>query len=64
MEATQQDTGIDVPEMRVDGGTAANNLLLQFQTDILGIPLVRAESVETTARGAAYLAGLAVGAWS
>jgi glycerol kinase len=64
LEAMQQDAGVRVPEMRVDGGAAANALLLQFQADILGIPLVRAKSVETTARGAAYLAGLATGLWS
>jgi glycerol kinase len=64
LEAMQQDAGLPVPEMRVDGGAAANNLLLQLQADILGIPLVRARSVETTARGAAYLAGLATGVWS
>jgi glycerol kinase len=64
LEAMQRDAGIRVPEMRVDGGAAANTLLLQFQADILGIPVVRAKSVETTARGAAYLAGLATGMWS
>jgi glycerol kinase len=63
LEAMQQDAGLQVPELRVDGGAAANNLLMQFQTDILGIPLVRAQGTETTARGAAYLAGLAVGMW-
>ncbi|MDQ3829695.1 MAG: glycerol kinase GlpK [Candidatus Tectomicrobia bacterium] len=64
LEAMQQDAGIRVPEMRVDGGAAANTLLLQFQADLLGIPLARAKSVETTARGAAFLAGLATGMWS
>jgi glycerol kinase len=63
LEAMQHDAGIQVAELRVDGGAAANNLLLQFQADILGIPLVRTMGVETTARGAAYPAGLAVGAW-
>jgi glycerol kinase len=63
LEAIQQDAGLHVPEMRVDGGAAANNLLLQFQADILGLPLVRARDVDTTARGAAYLAGLATGVW-
>jgi glycerol kinase len=63
LEAMQQDTSLHVPELRVDGGAAANNLLLQFQADILGYPLVRAKGTETTARGAAYLAGLAVGLW-
>jgi glycerol kinase len=64
LEAMQQDTGLRVPELRVDGGAAVNNLLLQLQADILGIPLVRAQGVETTARGAAYFAGLATGMWS
>jgi glycerol kinase len=64
LEAMQQDAGLSVSELRVDGGAAANNLLLQLQADILGIPLVRARGVETTARGAAYLAGLATGVWS
>jgi glycerol kinase len=64
LEAMQRDTGLPVPELRVDGGAAANNLLLQLQADILGIPLVRARGVEATARGAAYLAGLATGVWS
>jgi glycerol kinase len=64
VEAMQQDTGLRISEMRVDGGAATNNLLLQFQADILGIPLTRAKGVEITARGAAYLAGLATGIWS
>ncbi len=63
LEAMQQDAGMQVPEMRVDGGAAANDLLLQFQADILGIPLARTDGTETTARGAAYLAGLVVGFW-
>ncbi len=63
LEAMQRDAGLQVPELRVDGGAAANNLLMQFQADILGIPLVRSRGTETTARGAAYLAGLAVGLW-
>ena len=52
-----------VGELRVDGGAAANNLLLQFQADVLGVPVVRPTVLETTALGAAYLAGLAVGFW-
>jgi glycerol kinase len=64
LEAMQQDACMPVSELRVDGGAAANNLLLQLQADILGIPLVRARGIETTARGAAYLAGLATGMWS
>jgi glycerol kinase len=50
-------------ELRVDGGAAVNNLLLQFQADLLRVPVVRPKVVETTALGAAYLAGLAVGFW-
>jgi glycerol kinase len=64
VELMQQDAGLQMPEIRVDGGAAANNLLLQIQADLLGIPLVRASDVETTARGAAYLAGLVTGVWS
>jgi glycerol kinase len=64
LEAMQQDARLLVPEIRVDGGAAANNLLLQMQADVLGILLVRARDVETTARGAAYLAGLATCVWS
>jgi len=50
--------------LRVDGGAVANNLLMQFQSDILGVDVVRPQITETTALGAAYLAGLAVGYWS
>jgi glycerol kinase len=50
-------------ELRVDGGATVNNLLMQFQADLLGVPVVRAQISETTALGAAYLAGLAVGFW-
>lgn len=56
-------TGIDPHGMRVDGGAAANQFLVQFQADILGTPVERPKFVETTALGAAYLAGLAVGVW-
>ncbi|MCS3702500.1 glycerol kinase [Salinibacter ruber] len=63
LEAMETDSGIETTELRVDGGAAANNLLLQFQSDILGIPVVRPKVTETTALGAAYLAGLAVGYW-
>jgi glycerol kinase len=52
-----------VSELRVDGGAAANNLLMQFQADLLGVPVVRPRQLESTAQGAAYLAGLAVGYW-
>jgi len=56
----------DVPfdELRVDGGMVANELLMQFQADVLGVPVIRPEVTETTALGAAYAAGLAVGFWS
>jgi glycerol kinase len=64
LSAMQQDTGLAVRELRVDGGAAANNLLLQFQADILQAPVVRPQVIETTALGAAFLAGLAVGFWN
>ena len=60
----ESDSGIKVTELRVDGGATANNLLMQIQSDILGIPLVRPKISETTALGVAYLAGLAVGYWN
>jgi glycerol kinase len=55
--------GAAVAELRVDGGACVNNLLMQFQADLLGIPVVRPKVIETTALGAAYLAGLAVGVY-
>ncbi len=58
-----QDANIPIPEMRVDGGAAANNFLMQFQADILNIPVDRPAVIETTAMGAAFLAGLATGFW-
>jgi glycerol kinase len=63
LDAVGQDSGIPLHELRVDGGAAANDALLQFQADVLGVPVVRPEVIETTALGAAYLAGLAVGFW-
>jgi len=63
LDAMQRDTGNDVPELRVDGGAAANNALMQFQADILGVPVIRPLVTETTALGAAYLAGIGVGLW-
>jgi len=63
IDAMEADSGIETKELRADGGAAANDLLLQFQSDILGIPVVRPVTLETTALGAAYLAGLAVGYW-
>jgi glycerol kinase len=63
LRAMERDTGIRLKELRVDGGASANNLLMQFQSDILGVPVARPRVSETTALGAAYLAGLAVGFW-
>ncbi len=63
LQAMQSDSGITLKELRVDGGACANNLLMQFQADMLGVPVVRPRVAETTALGAAYLAGLAVGYW-
>ncbi|MGK5027624.1 glycerol kinase GlpK [Janthinobacterium sp. RB2R34] len=64
LSAMQDDAGIALSELRVDGGAARNDMLMQFQSDILNVPVVRPEVTETTALGAAYLAGLAVGFWS
>ena len=64
LKAMEADSGIIISELRVDGGATANNLLMQFQSDILGVDVVRPKVIETTALGAAYLAGLAVGYWS
>ena len=63
LDAMQRDAGAALSELRVDGGATANNLLMQFQADVLGVPVVRPCVLETTALGAAYLAGLAVGYW-
>ncbi|MEO0963738.1 MAG: glycerol kinase GlpK [Planctomycetota bacterium] len=63
VSAMQQDAGEPMTELRVDGGAAANDLLMQIQADFLGVPVVRPTVLETTALGAAYLAGLAVGVW-
>ena len=63
LDAVRRDAGIALAELRVDGGAAANNALLQFQADLLRVPVVRPDVTETTALGAAYLAGLAVGFW-
>lgn len=64
LAAMQQDAHQPLLELRVDGGATANDLLMQFQADILGVPVLRPKVTETTALGAAYLAGLAVGFWS
>jgi glycerol kinase len=63
LEAMVSDAGVPLAELRVDGGAARNDLLLQIQADVLGVPVVRPTNVETTALGAAYLAGLASGLW-
>jgi glycerol kinase len=64
LKAMESDSGIKVSELRVDGGATVNNLLMQVQADVIGIPLVRPKVLETTALGVAYLAGLAVGFWN
>jgi glycerol kinase len=64
LDAVHRDSGIALGELRVDGGAARNDMLMQFQADLLGVPVVRPQVTETTASGAAYLAGLAVGFWS
>jgi glycerol kinase len=64
LKAMESDSGISIKELRVDGGATINNLLMQFQSDILQVPVIRPRVYETTALGAAYLAGLAVGYWS
>ena len=63
LDAMQRDAGIKLGNLKVDGGASANNSLLQFQADVLGVPVRRPAVAETTALGAAYLAGLAVGYW-
>ncbi len=64
LQAMQADAQLSLSELRVDGGAAGNNLLMQFQADILGVPVARPAITETTALGAAYLAGIAIGFWS
>ena len=61
--AMEADTGTRLKEVRVDGGAAASDLLMQFQADLLGVRVARPENLETTALGAAFMAGLAVGVW-
>ncbi|MBE0009809.1 MULTISPECIES: glycerol kinase GlpK [unclassified Arthrobacter] len=63
LDAANADSGVDMEDLRVDGGMVANDALMQFQSDILGIPVIRPKVTETTALGAAYAAGLAVGFW-
>lgn len=64
LQAMEQDAGTPLRELRVDGGACSNNLLMQYQTDVLGVPVLRPRVIETTALGAAYLAGLACGIWT
>jgi len=61
LEVIQKDSGINLKKLKVDGGAVRDNFLMQFQSDILGVPVVRPQIAETTALGAAYLSGLAVG---
>jgi glycerol kinase len=63
LAAMKKDTGMEITELRADGGASVNNFLMQFQADILDIPVVRPQTAETTALGAAYLAGIATGFW-
>ena len=63
LDAMEKDAGISLTALRVDGGASANDLLMQFQADLLDVPVERPEIIETTALGAAYLAGIAVGYW-
>jgi glycerol kinase len=64
VDAANAEAEVPFTDMRVDGGMTANELLMQFQADVLGVPVIRPEVTETTALGAAYAAGLAVGFWS
>ena len=64
LDAMNADSGVDLPELKVDGGMVANEALMQFQADILGVPVIRPKVAETTALGAAYAAGIAVGFWN
>ncbi len=64
IQAMEDDAGIRISALKVDGGAAVNNMLMQFQADLIGIPVTRPETIETTALGAAYLAGLAVNFWT
>jgi glycerol kinase len=64
IDAMERDAGVRLTELRVDGGASANGLTMQFQADLLGVPVVRSSIAETTALGAAYLAGLQTGYWS
>ncbi len=63
LDAMEQDFGVSLTSLKVDGGMVFNQLLMQFQADLLGVPVIRPQVAETTALGAAYAAGLAVGFW-
>jgi glycerol kinase len=63
IDAMQQDSGVKLAQLKVDGGASVNDALMQFQADLLDVPVLRPVVAETTALGAAYLAGLAVGYW-
>jgi glycerol kinase len=63
LKAMEQDTGNKISELAVDGGAVANNFLMQFQSDISNIPILRPANIESTSLGAAYLAGLKAGVW-
>ena len=63
IEAMEADSGVRLTTLKVDGGMVLNELLMQFQSDVLGVPVIRPRTIETTALGAAYAAGLAVGFW-
>jgi glycerol kinase len=63
LEAMEKDSGVKLTSLKVDGGMVFNDLLMQFQADILSVPVIRPKVAETTALGAAYAAGLAVGFW-
>ncbi len=64
LDAMNLDSGVELTELKVDGGMVANETLMQFQADLLGVPVIRPEVIETTALGAAYAAGIAVKFWS
>jgi glycerol kinase len=63
IDAMQNESGVQLPNLKVDGGAVANNFMLQFQADQLNVPVIRPSVTESTARGAAFLAGLASGFW-
>jgi glycerol kinase len=63
VKAMEKDAGVTLSELKVDGGASRNNLMMQFQADILGTRVIRPKVTETTAKGACYLAGLATGFW-